>query len=136
MGVLRSFSRRAQLATLRETTFWRRSDEFVPASSPAGFCRTDHQLFEPLALAVFVNNSNFLAMDVDSTTPDIFDSLPYYDDDLQKFPYLKEKVEQELAREPKFPSTLHPRVPPDVELFAVREQPCLWTYNLILTIFP
>lgn len=51
----------------------------------------------------------------------IFDSLPYYDDDLQKYPHLKEKVEQELSREPKAPQTLHPRVPSPVELFAVRE---------------
>lgn len=52
---------------------------------------------------------------------EIFDSLPYYDDDLQKFPILKQKVEQELARQPKPPSTLHPRVPPPFELFSVRE---------------
>lgn len=52
---------------------------------------------------------------------EIFDSLPYYDDDLQKYPMLKEKVEQELARQPKPPSTIHPRVPPPYELFAVRE---------------
>jgi len=49
---------------------------------------------------------------------EIFDSLPYYDDDLQKFPALKQKVEQELARHPKPPSTLHPRVPPPCELFS------------------
>jgi hypothetical protein len=53
--------------------------------------------------------------------PEIFDSLPYYDDDLQKFPALKQKVDQELARQPKPPNTLHPRVPPPFELFAVRE---------------
>lgn len=52
---------------------------------------------------------------------EIFDSLPYYDDDLQKFPILKQKVEQELARQPKPPSALHPRVPPPFELFSVRE---------------
>jgi hypothetical protein len=52
---------------------------------------------------------------------EIFDSLPYYDDDLQKFPILKQKVEEELARQPKPPSTLHPRVPPPFELFSVRE---------------
>lgn len=53
---------------------------------------------------------------------DILDSLPYYDDDLQKYPFLKDKVEQEIARElGKVPTSLHPRVPPDVELFAVRE---------------
>jgi hypothetical protein len=55
-----------------------------------------------------------------SEAPEIFDSLPYYDDDLEKFPILRQKVEQELAREPKPPQTLHPRVPPPVTLFAVR----------------
>ncbi|KAG5648192.1 hypothetical protein DXG03_006147 [Asterophora parasitica] len=50
--------------------------------------------------------------------PEIFDSLPYYDDDLQKYPELKAKVDRELARQPKPPSTLHPRVPPPFELFA------------------
>ncbi|KAG6866819.1 hypothetical protein C0991_008755 [Blastosporella zonata] len=49
---------------------------------------------------------------------EIFDSLPYYDDDLQKYPALKLKVEQELARQPKAPTTLHPRVPPPFELFS------------------
>jgi hypothetical protein len=53
---------------------------------------------------------------------EIFDSLPYYDNDLQNYPQLKEKVDQELARQPKPPSTIHPRVPPPYELFAVREQ--------------
>ncbi|KAG6910603.1 hypothetical protein DXG01_009554 [Tephrocybe rancida] len=57
-----------------------------------------------------------------STLPEIFDSLPYYDDDLQKYPSLQLKVEQELARQPKPPTTLHPRVPPAFELFSVREQ--------------
>ena len=31
----------------------------------------------------------------------IFDSLPYYDNELEQFPILKEKVERELAREGK-----------------------------------
>ena len=53
---------------------------------------------------------------------EIFDSLPYYDDDLQKFPALRAKVQEEIARELKESQTLHPRVPPAVELFAVREQ--------------
>ncbi|KAG1826219.1 breast carcinoma amplified sequence 2 [Suillus subaureus] len=48
---------------------------------------------------------------------EIFDSLPYYDNDLEQNPILKEKVERELAREPKPPQTLHPRVPPPIELF-------------------
>lgn len=50
---------------------------------------------------------------------EIFDSLPYYDNDLEQNPILKEKVERELAREPKPPQTLHPRVPPPFELFKV-----------------
>ncbi|KIK71308.1 hypothetical protein GYMLUDRAFT_326273 [Collybiopsis luxurians FD-317 M1] len=52
-----------------------------------------------------------------ASAPEIYDSLPYYDDDLTKYPFLKEKVEQELARQPKPPSTLHPRVPPAHQLF-------------------
>ncbi|PCH33406.1 breast carcinoma amplified sequence 2 [Wolfiporia cocos MD-104 SS10] len=49
----------------------------------------------------------------------IFDSLPYYDNDLEQFPTLKEKVERELAREGKPNSqTLHPRVPPPPKLFS------------------
>jgi pre-mRNA-splicing factor SPF27 len=53
---------------------------------------------------------------------EIFDSLPYYDNDLELHPNLKQKVEQELAREPKPPQTLHPRVPSPITLFAVRVQ--------------
>lgn len=52
---------------------------------------------------------------------EMFDSLPYYDDDMQKYPHLKQKIEQELARELQSSSTLHPRVPPAIELFTVRE---------------
>jgi pre-mRNA-splicing factor SPF27 len=51
---------------------------------------------------------------------EIFDSLPYYDNDLDNFPDLRNKVERELAREPKPPQTLHPRVPPPITLFTVR----------------
>ena len=57
---------------------------------------------------------------------EIFDSLPYYDDDLQKFPELKAKVQEELARELQESQTLHPRVPPAIELFAVRERHSLF----------
>jgi len=46
-----------------------------------------------------------------------FDSLPYYDNDLELYPILKEKVEKELAHEPKPPQAIHPRVPPPLELF-------------------
>lgn len=49
----------------------------------------------------------------------IFDSLPYYDNDLERFPILREKVEKELAREARPTQTLHPRVPPPATLFTV-----------------
>ncbi len=52
-----------------------------------------------------------MSAETDAPLVEIFDSLPYYDDDLQKYPYLREKVEQELARELKASQTLHPRVP-------------------------
>ncbi|EPQ60954.1 breast carcinoma amplified sequence 2 [Gloeophyllum trabeum ATCC 11539] len=49
---------------------------------------------------------------------EIFDSLPYYDNDLEQYPHLKQKVEQELAREAgTVPQELHPKVPPPFELF-------------------
>ena len=49
---------------------------------------------------------------------DIFDSLPYYDNDLDVHPILKQKVDAELAKENrKNPQTLHPKVPPPIELF-------------------
>ncbi|KAF5368326.1 hypothetical protein D9758_002341 [Tetrapyrgos nigripes] len=57
--------------------------------------------------------------DSDSTVPttEIFDSLPYYDNDLDEDPTLREKVERELARHRKNPTTLHPRVPEAYQLF-------------------
>ncbi|KAJ7071534.1 breast carcinoma amplified sequence 2, partial [Mycena amicta] len=48
----------------------------------------------------------------------LFDSLPYYDNDLDQFPGLRDKVDREFAREPKPPAMLHPRVPPPPTLFA------------------
>ncbi|KAG2044269.1 breast carcinoma amplified sequence 2 [Suillus americanus] len=56
-------------------------------------------------------------IDNDAHRTEIFDSLPYYDNDLEQNPILRGKVEHELAREPKPPQTLHPRVPPPIELF-------------------
>jgi len=56
-------------------------------------------------------------MSSDEQRGEIFDSLPYYDNDLELFPILKQKVESELAREPKPPATFHPRVPPPARLF-------------------
>jgi len=49
----------------------------------------------------------------------IFDALPYYDNDLEVHPELRSKVEKELARERKPPTTLHPKVPPPADLFSV-----------------
>ena len=50
----------------------------------------------------------------------IFDALPYYDNDLEVHPDLRSKVEKELAREGKPPTTtLHPKVPPPIDLFSV-----------------
>jgi pre-mRNA-splicing factor SPF27 len=61
-------------------------------------------------------------MGTEAPPSEIFDSLPYYDNDLELYPSLKLKVEQELAREPKPPQSLHSRVPPPITLFAVRMQ--------------
>ncbi|KAH9982214.1 breast carcinoma amplified sequence 2 [Lactifluus volemus] len=49
----------------------------------------------------------------------LFDSLPYYDNDLEIHPILREKVQHELAVETQKiqQEALHPRVPPPVELF-------------------
>ena len=58
---------------------------------------------------------------VSSSFTEIYDSLPYYDDDLQKFPELKDKVDREMARELVQPTSLHPNVPPPIQLFSVRE---------------
>ena len=49
----------------------------------------------------------------------IFDSLPYYDNDLEHNPALRQKAEQELAKENKPRSSLHPNVPPEITLFQV-----------------
>ena len=53
----------------------------------------------------------------DSST--IFDSLPYFDNDLEILPNLQKKVDQELSRELKQQQGLHPLVPPPFELFSV-----------------
>lgn len=60
----------------------------------------------------------------DSQTPQgsaIFDSLPYYDNDLERDSSLKDKAEKLIAKElGKQPEALHPRVPPPINIFAVR----------------
>ncbi len=62
----------------------------------------------------------------------IYDSLPYYDNELEQYPILKQKVEKELAREGKPPQSLHPGVPPEPTLFAVRAQASARLESLIL----
>ena len=59
---------------------------------------------------------------VESEQPSvILDSLPYYDNDLERDPGLKERAEKLIQKELKQqPQTLHPRVPPPPTLFAVR----------------
>ncbi|KAI0307554.1 breast carcinoma amplified sequence 2 [Multifurca ochricompacta] len=49
----------------------------------------------------------------------LFDSLPYYDNDLELHPILREKVQHELAVETQRiqQEALHPRVPPPLDLF-------------------
>ncbi|TCD70077.1 hypothetical protein EIP91_005059 [Steccherinum ochraceum] len=49
----------------------------------------------------------------------IFDSLPYYDNDLERDPSLKDKAERLIAKElGTQPEALHPRVPPPITSFA------------------
>jgi hypothetical protein len=51
----------------------------------------------------------------------LFDSLPYYDNDLETHPILREKVQHEVAVETQktHQEVLHPRVPPPIDLFVV-----------------
>lgn len=66
-------------------------------------------------------------MDTESSEhiPQIYDSLPYYDHELEQDPLLAEKVNHEIAVElqrlPQQP--FHPNAPPDIELFAVSSAP-------------
>ncbi|KAI0271561.1 breast carcinoma amplified sequence 2 [Gloeopeniophorella convolvens] len=60
-----------------------------------------------------------MASDASQDPPPLFDSLPYYDNDLETHPILREKVQHELAVETQKlqQESLHPRVPPAVEIF-------------------
>ncbi|KAI0067833.1 BCAS2-domain-containing protein [Artomyces pyxidatus] len=64
-----------------------------------------------------------MASELTADTPPAFDSLPYYDNDLELLPVLREKVQHELAVETQKvqQETLHPRVPPAIELFKNNE---------------
>lgn len=70
-----------------------------------------------------------------ASTSYIPDALPYYDNDLDQIPGLKEKVDRELAKEGKPPQGLHPRVPPAFELFAVRTPACFSHKGYSLNMF-
>ena len=51
----------------------------------------------------------------------VIDSLPYYDNDLERDPGLKDRAEKLIQKELKGQQQgLHPRVPPPPTLFAVR----------------
>jgi Breast carcinoma amplified sequence 2 (BCAS2) len=67
----------------------------------------------------------------------LFDSLPYYDNDLEIHPILREKVQHELAVETQKiqQETLHPRVPPPVELFVVSLSNARHGYSKLLACF-
>lgn len=66
-----------------------------------------------------------MSVEADDTQLEIFDSLPYYDNDLELYPALQQKVEQELARErgKQPPQALHPGVLPPITLFEVCSLP-------------
>lgn len=59
-------------------------------------------------------------MEDETTANEIYDSLPYFDNDLEQYPNLKALVDKEFAKVPKPPNKLHPKVPPAPTLFAVR----------------
>jgi Breast carcinoma amplified sequence 2 (BCAS2) len=67
----------------------------------------------------------------------LFDSLPYYDNDLEIHPILREKVQHELAVETQKiqQEALHPRAPPPVELFVVSESDSTYGYSQLLACF-
>jgi Breast carcinoma amplified sequence 2 (BCAS2) len=62
-----------------------------------------------------------MALENDEQPAPLFDSLPYYDDDLETHPILREKVQHEVAVETQKiqQEALHPRVPPPKDLFVV-----------------
>jgi pre-mRNA-splicing factor SPF27 len=64
-------------------------------------------------------------MTEEGSVPEIYDSLPYYDNDLEVHPNLKAVVDREFAKVPKPPTSLHPKVPPEANLFAVSLQKLL-----------
>ena len=74
-----------------------------------------------------------MSMEVDTQRqPEILDSLPYYDNDLEVIPALKQKVDAELARESRnTPQALHPKVPPPIDLFPVSDTLCV-VFRVIL----
>jgi hypothetical protein len=67
----------------------------------------------------------------------LFDSLPYYDNDLELHPILREKVQHELAVETQKiqQETLHPRIPPPIELFVVSPSLVQSQLPLVLSMF-
>jgi hypothetical protein len=62
-----------------------------------------------------------MALENNKQPTPLFDSLPYYDNDLETHPILREKVQHEVAVETQKiqQETLHPRVAPPIDLFVV-----------------
>jgi hypothetical protein len=103
----RAANRAASMMKDRKGWVWRQSDQLSPL---ALISRSRHN-------RVYWYTNDFMAT---TSSIHIFDSLPYYDNDLEQFPILKEKVERELAKESEPPSTLHPSLGVEIEIFAVR----------------
>jgi hypothetical protein len=66
-------------------------------------------------------SATVMAPENDVQPAPLFDSLPYYDNDLETHPILREKVQHEVAVETQkvHQEALHPRVPPSIDLFVV-----------------
>lgn len=75
----------------------------------------------PLGVSQRITRSSTMTSE-NQQDPVFFDSLPYYDNDLEVHSVLREKVQHELAVETQRleQGKLHPRIPPPLELFSVR----------------
>jgi hypothetical protein len=73
-------------------------------------------------LIALLSSPSCFEMAVEQDTQDtIYDSLPYYDKELEEYPELREIVDKEFQKGAKKPpNKLHPKVPPEITLFAVR----------------
>jgi hypothetical protein len=104
-----------------QTRVWHSDASRTSAATPTPIsprtCTTEYT-------ATFYEMSNSVVDSVQAFA--IIDSLPYYDNDLERDPSLKERAEKLIQRELKQQQQqgLHPRVPPPPTLFAVRTHSC------------